>query len=432
MFLVGVMAGAVGLFDRSEAQQIGSDTPVARSLDQELQQTNVILPYNGSVSQTGESLAEQLQQSGSNQPYNLKLGPIELRAEADLTGTFNDNIGLTKTDRISDFIITPMGIIHGRWEVSDLNTLTLNVGIGYEAYMFNSQYNSLLIAPDSEASFNFFVGEVAINLHDAFSYEQDPTTVGQLSNQVRLSRFQNDVGVSAKWDLNDVMVEADYDHTNLWVTQTYYDYLTNQSDTIAPKVTIKLDESISTGVSASFSDTRYERSFENDNTSESAGPFVNATFSKYLSLTAQLGGFLTQYDHGGGNGDSSDVSSYYAYLGVNHQINDVLTESLTGGKEYLPGLTSNYTERIYANYGDHWQATKSISVASSLFWENLSDSNATFRENSDRYGVNLGFTDSLSDHANLTFNYQFLLKDADPSYLSYYQSQGTVGMQYNF
>jgi hypothetical protein len=432
MFLVGVMAGAVGLSDRAEAQQIGSDTPVARSLDQELQQTNVILPYNGSVSQTGESLAEQLQQSGSNQPYNLKLGPIQLRAEADLTGTFNDNIGLTKSDRISDFIITPMGIIHGRWEVSDLNTLTLNVGIGYEAYMFNSQYNSLLIAPDSEASFNFFVGEVAINLHDNFSYEQDPTTVGQLSNQVRLSRFQNDVGVSAKWDLNDVMVEADYDHTNLWVTQSYYDYLTNQSDTIAPKFTIKLDESISTGVSASFSDTRYERSFENDNTSESAGPFVNATFSKYLSLTAQLGGFLTQYDHGGGNGDSSDVSSYYAYLGVNHQINDVLTESLTGGKEYLPGLTSNYTERIYANYGDHWQATKSISVASSLFWENLSDSNATFRENSDRYGVNLGLTDSLSDHATLSFNYQFLLKDADPSYLSYYQSQGTVGMQYNF
>jgi hypothetical protein len=386
----------------------------------------------GRSSETGENLAEQLQQSNANQTYNLRLGPVGLRAEGDLTMTFNDNIGLNKSGRIADMIVTPMGVIHGRWEVSDLNTLTFNLGVGYQAYLFNSQYNCLLLAPDSEASFNFFVGDVAINLHDAFSYQQDPTQVGQLSNQTRLSRFQNDVGVSAKWDLSDVVLSADYDHANFWVMQSIYNYLTNQSDAISPKVTIKLNDTISTGVSATVSDVRYEQSFENDYVTESVGPFVTATLTNFLSLNAQAGGYLSQYDRGGRNGDNSDVSSYYVSGGVNHRINEAFTESLTAGREYLPGLTSNFTERLYANYTDTWQATKWITAGANLFWENLTDSDAAFRETSNRYGLGLSLSDTLSEHATLTFSYNFLLKDADPSFLSYYQNQGTVGMQYNF
>ncbi|HEX4139105.1 MAG TPA: hypothetical protein VHY09_02075 [Candidatus Methylacidiphilales bacterium] len=390
------------------------------------------IPYGGSVSQTGETLAESLQQQQGNQPYNLRVGPVQIRAEADLTADVNDNIGLNKDGREADLIFVPMGVLHGRWEISDLNALTFNIGVGYQAYLLHSQYDCVLIAPDSEVNFNIFVGDCAINFHDSFSYEQDPTEVGQLSNQVRLSRFQNDVGVSARWDLDTFMVEADYDHTNLWVMDSIYNYLTNQTDTFAPRITWKLNETLSTGISATVSDTRYEQSFENDNTSESIGPFVSVTFSNFLSLTASAGGFLTQYDQGGGNGDNSDLSSYYANLGVTHRITQYLTESLTAGKEYLPGLTSNYTQRIYVTYGDSWSATKEISVGASLFWENLQDSDASFREDSNRYGVGLSLSDTLTDHLNVNLGYQFLLKDADPSILSYYQNEGTLGMVYNF
>jgi hypothetical protein len=362
----------------------------------------------------------------------MRIGPVQVRTEADLNVTVNDNIGLTKDGREADLTFVPMGVLHGRYAISDLNTLTFDIGVGYQAYLLHSQYDCVLIAPDSAVNFNVFVGDCTVNFHDIFSYEQDPTSVGQLSNQVRLSRFQNDAGISAKWDLDTMMFEVDYDHNNLWVMQSVYDYLTNQSDTISPTITWKLDETLSTGLSASFSDTRYEQSFENDNTSESIGPFVHATISNFLSVSAAAGGFLTQYDTGGGNGDSSNVSSYYANMGITHKIDQYLTESLTAGKEYLPGLTSNYTERIYANYSDQWSATKEIGVGASLFWENLSDSDAIFRENSNRYGVSLSLSDAVTQHLNVNVGYQFILKDADPSFLSYYQNQGTVGMQYNF
>jgi len=453
------MAGA-GLVNRAGAQEIGTNSnpvttfpatvgstpentnapnstpplllPAPRPLAPSSALFTPVVPYGGGVSQTGESLAQALQEQNANQSYNLRLGGLLLRAEADTTVTVNDNIGLSKDNRETDILVSPMGVLHGRYNVSAINSLTFNIGIGYQAYLLHPQYDCVLIAPDSEVNFNLFVGDVAVNLHDSFSYEQDPTQVGQLSNQVRLSRFMNDAGVSATWDLDEFSFEADYDHSNLWVLDSVYNYLTDQSDTIAPKMTIKLDETLSTGLSASFSDTRYQQSFENDNTNESFGPFVTATFSNFLSLNAAAGGYLTQYDHGGGNGDNSGLASYYANLGINHEITQFLSESLTAGKEYLPGLTSNYTSRIYVNYSDQWSPTKQIGLGASVFWENLSDSDATARQTSDRYGLNLNLTDALNDHLRLNLGYEFLLKESDPSYLSYYQDVGTLGMQYNF
>jgi hypothetical protein len=381
---------------------------------------------------SGEGLAEQLQQSGVNQPYNLRLGPVTLRLEADTTVSYNDNINLASTGRIADILITPSATLHALWKVSDLNTLTLDLGIGYQMYLLHSQYNSLLLSPDSEAQFNFFVGDVVINVHDSFSYQQDPTQIAQLSNTTRLSRFQNDAGIGATWDLNDMILSLDYDHANLWVTQSTYDYLTNQSDTIAPKLTIKVDKTIDAGISTSFSDVRYEQSFQNDYLSFSVGPFVNATISDNLSVNAQAGGYFTDYSKGGLNGDSQNISSYYGSAGVNHRINEFIRESLTVGREFLPGLTSNFTERVYANYADTWQATSTLNVNASLWWENLDDSDATYRETSNRYGAGLNLDEDVTKHATLSLDYQYILKDANPSVLSYDQNSVSLGLRYQF
>jgi hypothetical protein len=381
---------------------------------------------------SGPYAAEQLRQANDNQPYNLKLGPVTLRIDADAKVSYNDNINLDKTGRISDFIFTPMVTVHGQWKVSDLNTLTFNVGVGYQEYLSHSQNNNVLLAPDSEASFNFFIGDVAFNAHDTFSYQQDPTQIGQLSNTTRLSRFQNDVGIGATWDLDPIVLNLDYDHSNLWVTQSVYDYLTNQSDTIAPKVTYKVDQSINAGMEFSYSDVRYEKSFENNYMTISTGPFVTAQISDNLSLQGRFGGYFSEYERGGQNGDNEDVSSFYASGGVTHRINSAVTESLTAGREFLPGLTSNFTDRIYINYGSTWQATKQIYVSGNLWWENLTDSDATFREDSNRYGAGMHVEDNFAEHLTLTLDYQYILKNADPSFLSYYQNVGTLGVRYRF
>ena len=385
------------------------------------------------LSLSGESVAEQLQRTGDDQPYNLRLGPVSVRADADVTAQFNDNIGLTKDGRAADCIVTPEATLHASWKLTELNTLQFDVGIGYEAYLFHSQYNNIIVSPDSLAQFNLFIGDVILNFHDAFSYQQDPTQIGQLSNQTRLSRFTNDAGITATWDLNEFVLTLAYDHSNLWVTQSTYSYLTNQSDTVAPKITVKVNETIDTGVELSATDVRYEQSFQNDYTSLSAGPFVTARVTDHLSLEGRVGAYLSDYDTGGGNGDSqSSVSSFYGSAAVNHRLNDTMNESATLGREYIPGLTSNFTQRVYANYTYTWQAMKYLNLGGNILWENLDDSDATQHEDSNRYGAGVSAYDSISQHATLTFDYQFLIKDANPSYLSYYQNSATVGLRYQF
>jgi hypothetical protein len=384
------------------------------------------------ISLTGENVAEQLRQTSDNGDYNLKIGPVGVRVDADVTTSYNDNINLVKTGAIGDFLTTPAVTFAGHWAVTDLNSLDFNIGVGYQHYWSHSEDDDLLLSPDSEAKFNFFLGETEVGLHDSFSYQQDPTEIGQLSNQTRLQRFQNDAGVQLTWDLNPFTVSFGYDHQNFWVINSIYKYLTNQSDSISPRVTYKINPSLSTGLSLSFSDVRYEQNVQNNYTTVQAGPFVQATLSNNLSINAQFGGYIADYATGGSNGDTSDATSYYGSIGLNHRINDYVQESLTAGKEYIPGLTSNFTERIYANYTATWQATTNINLGGNLLWENLSDSDATVRENSDRYGVGLNLNDSLTQHTTLTLNYQYLLKNANPASLSYEQNVGTVGIGYRF
>jgi hypothetical protein len=384
------------------------------------------------ISLTGENVAAQLRQSSDDLPYNMKIGPVQIRVSADLTTAYNDNTNLAKTGAIADVVTTPAATISGHWAVSDLNTLDFNIGVGYQSYLDHSQYNDILLSPDSEARFNFFLGETEISLHDEFSYEQDPTQIGQLSNQTRLQRFQNDAGVTATWDLNPITVSLSYDHTNYEVINSIYNYLSNQGDSISPQVTYKINPTLSAGMSLSVSNTRYEQNVQNNSTTVQVGPFVQTQISKNLSVNAQAGGYIADYGSGGSNGDTSNVESYYGSLGLNHRINDYVQESLTAGKEYIPGLTSNTTQRIYATYTATWQATTNINVGGNLIYENLSDSGGTVQETSNRYGVGLNLNDNLTQHLTLTLNYQYLLKVANPENLGYTQNVGTVGIGYRF
>src|ERR1700679_2074176 len=122
----------------------------------------------------GPEAAEALRGSDVNQPYNLQIGPVTLRADAGVSTTFDDNINLAKNGREADVIVTPNFGIHGLWQISDLNTLSFDLGIGYEAYLTHSQNDSINVTPDSQLQFNVFAGDFKFNFHDNFSYQNDP------------------------------------------------------------------------------------------------------------------------------------------------------------------------------------------------------------------------------------------------------------------
>ncbi len=73
-----------------------------------------------------------------------------------------------------------------------------------------------MIAPDSVLSFDVYIGDFKINFHDQFSYQQDPASIGSLSNVVNFNRFQNIAGIGGVWDLNKLILTLSYDHINFF------------------------------------------------------------------------------------------------------------------------------------------------------------------------------------------------------------------------
>ncbi|PYS92727.1 MAG: hypothetical protein DMF62_00045, partial [Acidobacteria bacterium] len=202
----------------------------------------------------GEGAAEARRQSIDQIPYNLQLGPIKLRFSATLGVEYNDNVNLAEdgsaifigpggpfvitTEQLSDFIIRPQLNVNALWPVTQLNTLKLDLGIGYSFYMDHSEYNTngVLINPGSQLSFDIFVGDFRINLHDRFSLEQDPVAEIGLSSVADYGRFQNTAGVSVLWDLNAAVVTLGYDHYNYVSTVDIFDYLDRAAEIVSASI----------------------------------------------------------------------------------------------------------------------------------------------------------------------------------------------------
>jgi outer membrane protein assembly factor BamA len=274
---------------------------------------------------------------------------------------------------------------------------------------------------------------VKFRFYDQFSYQQDPVGVGQLSNVSEFDRFANVAGVRADWDLGDIILSADFNHTSFWVFSEPYKYLSYQSDTISPEITFKLSPTVEAGLMSAFTDVRYSENVQPDQDSASGGPYITANITPNLAVTAEAGYYYARYGSGALNGDNSTSNStYYANLAINHRINDVLKESFTAGRETILGINTDYTERVFANYNASWMATSYLNIGGNLWWENLNDSSGPYAEDADRYGVGITFTYQLMDHLSTSLAYQFVLKDADPSYLSYYQDVVTLGVSYHF
>ena len=380
----------------------------------------------------GEGAADALSQS-DNQASNLQLGPVNIRASASVTAEFNDNINLAKDGREADVIIQPSAGITASWKITDLNTLTFDLGVSYASYLDHSENDSFLVSPDSQIEFNLFVGDVKLHFYDQFSYQNNPVDVSQLSNVSQFNRFSNVAGVRADWDLGDMILSADFNHTNFWVFSEPFQFLSYEADTISPMLTFKVSPTIDTGLMTSFSDTRYTQNVQPDQDSASAGPYVTASLTDNLSITAGAGFYYARYDGGALNQDpTSSNATYYANLSINHRINDVLNETFSAGRESLLGVNTDYTERIFANYAMNWTATSYINVGANVWWENLTDSGGPFRETDERYGLGVALTYNLMDHLSTTLSYNFILKDADPSFFSYYQDVVTLGLSYHF
>lgn len=395
----------------------------------------------------GEAAAESRRQSLDNIPYNLLAGPIRFRFSATAGLEYNDNINVAEINRQEDFIFRPQVNFNALWPITQLNTLRLDLGLGYGFYLDHSEYNTngILLSPNSQLSFDVFVSDFRINFHDRFSLEQDPVGEPGLSNVADYGRFQNTAGVSVLWDLNKAVVTFGYDHYNFIATNSSFDYLNRNSEILLGSVSVAATSTTGVGAESSFIWNRYDQNFLNDSDTFSVGGFVETQMTGYLKLRLAGGYQMIDFDSNsfvvspfpGAGGflvfnDSSKLEDYYVNILISHRINAAITQRLSAGHESQLGVNSNYIKLNYVRHTVNWNIINRTLLATELFYEDAEDSGGFINEHFERYGGALSLGYQLTRNVTLGARYQYTRKSSDVFLRDYIQNRVSLDGTYSF
>ena len=414
----------------------------------------------------GEEASEARRQSIDKIPYNLQLGPMKLRFNATLGFEYNDNINLSEdatalvpspvgpvlitTQQQSDFIIRPQVSVNALWPITQLNTLKLDLGVGYAFYTEHpsNDTNGVLVTPGSQLAFDIFVGDFRINLHDRFSLEQDPVAEVTLSNVADYGRFQNTAGISVLWDLNAAVATLGYDHYNYISTTSAFDYLDRNAEMVSGSIAFTPNSTMSVGLETAFVDTYYDENVLNNSIAYTVGVFLETQITNYLKLRVAGGYQSINFDNVGLVNDPQDLSDYYANVLLSHRVNSVLTQTISAGHEAQLGVNSNYTTLSYVRHTANWNILYHTLLSTELFYEDADDSggngplligtpgvflfNPFVAEHIHRYGGAFTLGYQLTQHVTLGLRYQYTQKDSDQPLRDYRQNRVSLDGTYSF
>ena len=387
----------------------------------------------------GEAAAEARRQDIEHIPYNLLMGPIRFRVSATLGVEYNDNINLAEVNTQEDVIIRPQVNVNAIWPVTQLNTLRLDLGLGYAFYIdhSNADTSGVLISPGSQLAFDIFIGDFRINFHERPSLQQDPIAELALSNVVDYGRFENTVGVSVLWDLNKAVVTLGYDHYTYISTTSMFNYLNRNAEELSGNVDFAVSSTTNVGLESYAVFNYYDQNVLNDSTDYAIGAFAETQLTNYLKIRVAGGYQWISFNNGGVVStrpfhDSGKLSDYYANILISHRINPAIVQSLSAGHESQLGVNSNYITLNYIRHTVSWNIIRNTLLSTEFFYEDADESGGFIREHLHRFGGAIAVGYQLTPHITLGLRYQYTQKDSNVPLRDYTQNRVSLDGTYSF
>jgi len=383
------------------------------------------------MSLAGQQAADAQKRSLENPKANLELGPVALRFSTSLQLQATDNVYNSGNDRQSDIYFQPEFNLTGMWRATERNTLSLNLGLGYTAYLNATEYNGFYVAPDSDLSFNVYVGDVVLNVHDRFSVLQSVADQPGVTGIGGYNRFENVSGISALWDLNDVLVSAGYDYDLFVPLEDGYLDQERGSDLMYASASFAINDSTRAGVQLGGGLTSYTGDTYNDNQHVSVGAFGSVQISEYSSLKLSAGYVYYSFDPGGSLPDGETLGAVYGDLSYSQRISALVSHSISVGRSLQPGLFSDLTDVIYVRHQANWNLIRKFSLTTSLSYANVEES-VPSPEISNVYGFGVALGRKLTAHLNGSLSYQFYYRDSNVAGGTYPKNLVTLNLVYAF
>ena len=370
--------------------------------------------------------------------YNLKLGQTAWNFGAGLGVEYNSNVNNTEFNPEGDLIFRPQMNARLLWPVSDQNTINLALGAGYSAYVNNPRLDRAFITPDSELSFDLYVGDFWINLHDRFSITedsyQDPTVVGTGN----YSQFQNALGVATVWDLNKAIVRFGYDHVNYdslsgGNVQNFGGQPSGYSEVFSTSAGYALKPGMLLGAELGGSPINYTTTtphtpYSNAN-QWNVGGFYDTPISEYIHFTGHAGYTVYSPDANGAMTTIGDFKGVYAQLDIRHRVNEYVEYSLSGGRTVSVVFSGGTIDRYFADWQANWKILHKVSLGTSFHYEHGSQLVAG-SETYDQYGPGISLSRPITAKLTSSLGYNLYWRGSNLSGRDY--TVNVVSLNFNY
>ena len=365
--------------------------------------------------------------------YNLKIGPTAWRFGASLGLEYNDNVVLREDNQEGDFIFRPQINTQMLWPITDKNALNLSLGAGYSAYIEHPDLSRIYITPGSELSFDLYVGDFWINLHDRISISeysyQDPTVTGTGN----YSRLENALGLAATWDLNKILVRGGYDHVDYIALSGNSGQPDGESELVSSSVGYAVKPGMLAGIELGGGLLYYSgtNAFFKEAKQWNAGVFFESQISEYIHFRGSVG--YTDYspEQSQSTNSMGDFTGVYAQFDIQHRINEFVSYTLSGGRSISFAFYGGSVDLIYARLLANWRLLRKVGITSSLDYEHGSQG-TFFGETFDRYGASINLSRGLTAKLSGSLGYQFYYRVSDISNRNYTANIVSLNLNYSF
>ena len=382
----------------------------------------------------GEAAAQAGALQTASMPYTVKSGDFRLLVTPSMEADWNDNVYLSNTNAQSDFILMPRLGLNASYPVTQRNLLQLNVTAGYQEYLEHHDLSALYVQSGSALSFDIYVKDFWINLHDRFSYVQDSASQAAVANTGSFGLFQNTAGLNTTWDLEDVTLSLGYDYQISRSTASQFALLDSTSDLVVGRAGLRLHPTLTAGVEGTAAFMTYDQLILDDNVNYSAGMYADWRPGSALQIKPRVGYTIMLFEHTSQFIQTANVATWYADLTITHQVSTGVSYSFSAGHEEVPAILANVLEDYYVRPTINWNIIKNLTLATSLFYElgnqGVGNVRGNLVENFDWYGGALSLSHPLTSRLTIGLNYRLTLRSSDIASNEYAQNQ--VGLLINY
>lgn len=388
----------------------------------------------------GSTAAETRAKQMQSQDYTFRSGDFRMLITPALAAQWNDNVNLSETNVLDDYILTPSVGIVSSYPLTQRNVLFLDVNIGYSRYLNHPDLSTFDINSTTGTGVSFDIGikDVTLNLHDWFNYTQDSSQNATVANTANYGTFQNTAGLAATWDLNQVTLSAGYDHQNVLSTSGEFNNINHSAEMFFLRSGLQVHPQVTLGLETTAALTRYDKSGGtnalNNNDAYTVGPYVEFRPSSALRVTARGGYSTYQFEQSSSALQTSSQNTWYAGLNLSHQIMESIAYTLDVGREENLGIQSDLTEDWYVRPNINWAFIKDWNFRTGLFYQHgrqgVGDVAGNLREDYDWYGGSLALEHTLTSRLTVGLNYRLTVRSSSLADHGY--TQNLVGLQLTY